>query len=133
MSQATARSTRFGFSKLLVADLDRQADFYTKVFGLKILRRIEAELEGEHLSEIVLDTGKADKSEIFILFTYPSRPAPPIGEVVLGFFATDLAATVQRAVEHGATVQIAPMTLDGNRFAFVTDPEGHVCEIIERA
>ena len=68
-----------------------------------------------------------------IVWRYVERPTPPLGESVLGFNVTDIAATVRAVEEAGGTVDtpIDEMPDIGFAVAFVKDPEGHLIEIAQ--
>ena len=58
---------------------------------------------------------------------------PAAGEAVQGFITTDLDAACARALAHGGSVP-QPIHEEpdfGVRVAFILDPEGHICEVVE--
>jgi len=68
-----------------------------------------------------------------VMLKYVNRPAPPIGEVLLGFITPDLAALLKRVSASGGKVvqEARDMPEHGVRVAFVTDPEGHMAEVVQ--
>jgi predicted enzyme related to lactoylglutathione lyase len=71
-----------------------------------------------------------------ILLTFPERPAPPTGEVILGLTTPDLGALIDKVVAAGGAIHTRPFTSNeavGIQFAFVTDPEGHLTELVQLA
>ena len=69
----------------------------------------------------------------FVLFKFLDRDAPAQDEVILGFQTSDLEAFVQRVQKSGGKV-VQPIEVreaHGVKVAFVTDPEGHLIEVVE--
>lgn len=122
----------FGFTKLIVGDLEAAADFYTSVCELTELARVDAEIEGRPISEILFNaTGKG--AATLVLLTYNGQASPAAGEVILGFITKDIDAFVSRVVAAGGRVtqQVARQPQHGVKVAFVRDPEGHLIEVVE--
>jgi predicted enzyme related to lactoylglutathione lyase len=125
-------SEHVAFTKLVVADLDASARFYTEVFGVREQRRVHAEIAGRPIDEILYDaTGPGGAT--FGLLRYGDATGPASGEVILGIVTTDVAGVVARVAAAGGTVVEAPhaMPEHGVRVAFVTDVEGHLVEVVE--
>jgi predicted enzyme related to lactoylglutathione lyase len=122
----------FGFTKLIVDDLERCSSFYQRVFGLTELARVDDAIAGEGISEIMFNpTG--DGAASLVLLKYTDRRPPPRGEVILGFITPDLEVLVARATEAGGTVvqDVRNAPEHGVKVAFVTDVEGHLVEVVE--
>ncbi|GLV26428.1 VOC family protein [Sphingobium sp. Cam5-1] len=119
----------FMFTKLCVADLDKAARFYTALCGLIEMNRVEAEITGHRVSEIVYQPTYAG-GPLFILAHFPGRAPPASDEVILGFSAKDVDAFLKRAVEAGGRI-LEPLkeSGDGMAHAFVADPDGHRIQI----
>jgi len=131
-----ARKAMFSFTKLIVNDLEKMARFYDEVYGFKQLQRVKAEVEAEPIDEIIMGPPGAQgptMTESLILFKFVNRPKVPIGEVILGFITQDLAALIERVKANGGgIVQAAKdMPEHGVRVAFLTDPEGHLAEVVQ--
>lgn len=91
----------FGFTKLVVGDLEAAANFYTSVCELTEMARVDAEIEGKPISEIMFNaTGEG--AATFVLLTYNGEPVPKAGEVILGFITTDVDQFVSRVKFAGA-------------------------------
>lgn len=122
----------FGFTKLLVDDLDRSAAFYSDVAGLVELVRVESDIAGRPIREILFNpTGEGGATFALLKFLDADRPGRD--EAILGFQTEDLQAFVERATTAGATI-VAPireMPEHGVRVAFVADIEGHLLEVVE--
>ncbi len=132
---ATDRLSNLSFTKLVVDDLDRMADFYCKVFDLHQTGRLKIEQGaiGEPIEEIFLCPSPDDRYGSFVLFKFLQRPAPRDNETILGFQTTDLKRLVERASRCGGglAAPIKEMPELGVRVAMLRDPEGHLCELVE--
>jgi len=132
---ATDRLSKLSFTKLVVDDLDRMADFYTTVFDLHQTGRLKFEKGaiGEPIEEIFLCPEPTDRYGQFVLFKFLNRPAPRDSEVILGFDTRDLDAVLARAERCGGALAapIKAMPELGVRVAMLRDPEGHLCELVE--
>ncbi|HKX77366.1 MAG TPA: VOC family protein [Novosphingobium sp.] len=128
-----AAESRFGFPRIVVHDLQKQAAFYRAVFGYGEGITIKAEIKGRPLEEVLLgpDGGKIE----FLLLAFPGEPAPSPSGVLLGFNTADLDAFEARVVTAGGSVyqEIGPMQMGekATRMAFYSDPEGFLFEVIE--
>ncbi len=128
------RLSTFTFTKLVVDDLEKMASFYGQVYELEQIARIQEAIGSDAVDEIILGTAGALTPGALILLKYVNRPRPSNGEVILGFTTGDLPALLDRVHAAGGSVQCGIRDFpDMNvRVAFVTDPEGHLIEIVER-
>lgn len=124
--------TNFGFTKLLVWDLEATAAFYTSVCGVTELARVEDEIAGRKIAEILFKPSY-EGAATFVLLKFVDAPKPTNDEVIIGFITDDVDAFAERAVAAGgAVVQPArDMPAHGVRVAFVTDVEGHLIEVAQ--
>lgn len=122
----------FGFTKLVVADLEAMHDFYTAVFGLEVVARVEAAVGDRTIEEIMYHPASAGGASL-VLLRFEDREAPASEEVILGFIADDVDALVTTVVDNGGAVVDAPhdMPEHGVRVGFATDPEGHLLELVQ--
>ena len=133
---ASARSvTQLSFTKLVVDDVERLADYYCAVFGFHRASRHSAEKGalGEPFEEIILSTEPGVPYGAFILFKFLARPAPRDSETILGFQTEDIDALVARVVGAGGSLASAIEDRPelGIRLAMARDPEGHLSELVE--
>ncbi|MBK6510743.1 MAG: VOC family protein [Haliea sp.] len=122
----------FGFTKLLVRDLEKSARFYTDVCGLTELARVEASIAGRPIREIMFNT-TGEGAAMFVLLNFMDDEGAPGKDVILGFQTDDVAAFVQRAVDAGGKI-VDPVRDDpehGVMVGFVSDPEGHLIEVVQ--
>jgi lactoylglutathione lyase len=122
----------FSFSKLLVNDLEKTATFYKAVCGLTELARVEAEIAGRGIKEIMFNaTGVG--AATFVLLKFVDTDKIYTDEVITGFVTDDLEAFVARAQQAGGKLlqPIKNMPEHGVQVAFVTDVEGHLLEVVK--
>ena len=129
---STAKKSDFGFTKLLVADLERSAAFYKAVCGLEESARVDADIAGRKISEIMMQATTAGGATL-VLLHFQDRPRPALDEVILGFITADLEAFLKRTRDAGGSVyeEIKSMPEHGVRVAFVRDVEGHLIEVVQ--
>jgi len=125
------QDTHFGFTKLLVNDLEACAAFYAAVCGLRELARVDAQIAGRPIREIMYHP-TADGGATFVLLQFLDQPGTG-SESILGFQTQDLPAFLQRAIAAGGKVvdPIKAMPEHGIKVAFVRDLEGHLIEVVE--
>lgn len=125
--------TNFGFTKLVVGDLEKMKAFYTNVYGLKQFDRIQADIGIDPIDEIMLgrDSGFGPGSLVLLRFTEFAPPRP--GAVILGFITDDLNALVDRIVANGGRLHAAIKDIPEMkvRVAFAKDPEGNLAELVQ--
>ena len=129
----SGRPDHFGFTKLLVADLDKSAAFYSEVFGLTETARIESDIGGRALEEILFGA-TSEGGATFVLLKFHDATAPSANEVILGFVTPDLAALTERAIAAGGTVAQEAVDHPDLRVkvGFVADIEGHLIEVVQQ-
>jgi predicted enzyme related to lactoylglutathione lyase len=127
-------SASFGFTKLVVHELDKLAAFYCEVYGLHAVQRVRGHrIGGEEIDEIMLSADPDAAFGSLVLLRYPGRGPSPTGELILGFTTDDLPGLLDRVRAAGGGVhapikEIPELKL---RVAFATDPEGHLAELVQ--
>ena len=127
-----SKLAHFGFTKLVVQDLEAMSSFYKNVAGLVELARYQDVVMERRIDEILFDgTGQGDPT--FILFKLLDRDAPAREEVILGFQTPDVVAFVERVKANGGAVvaDVETRAKYGVKVAFVTDPESHLIQVVE--
>lgn len=122
----------FSFSKLLVNDLEKTATFYKNVCGLTELARVDAEIAGRAIKEIMFNaTGVG--AATFVLLKFVDTTKIYTDEVITGFVTENLEAFIERAQKAGGKLvqAIKSMPEHGVKVAFVTDVEGHLLEVVQ--
>jgi predicted enzyme related to lactoylglutathione lyase len=122
----------FGFTKLLVDDLEGTAAFYAAVCDLEEVNRVEDRINGRPIREILF-RATAEGGASLVLLEFLDAPEPTHDEVILGFTTPDLAAFLERVRAAGGKVteEIKAMPEHGVKVAFVQDVEGHLIEVVE--
>jgi len=127
---AKTLDTDFMFTKLQVKDLDRAVAFYTSVVGVVQMNRVEAEIEGRKVSEVVF-MPTYPGGPMFILAQFHDTETPAANELILGFATKDIAGLLARTEQAGGRVLEAAREvpgMGGMQVAFAADPEGHVLQ-----
>jgi predicted enzyme related to lactoylglutathione lyase len=127
-----AKKSDFGFTKLQVADLERSAAFYKAVAGLEESGRVDADIAGRKISEILMHPTTPGGANL-VLLHFHDQPRAAADEVILGFITSDLEGFLARARGAGGSVyeEIKSMPEHGVRVAFVKDVEGHLIEVVQ--
>lgn len=128
---AKTQDTDFMFTKLLVKDLEGAVAFYSSVTGLVEMNRVEAEITGRKVSEVVFMPTYAG-GPLFILAQFHDTQTPAANELILGLATKDIAGLIARAEQAGGRV-LEPARdvpgMGGMQVAFIADPEGHVLQL----
>jgi Predicted enzyme related to lactoylglutathione lyase len=124
----------FSLAKIQVADIEIAERFYVEGLGLEVSARV-TQGEGERLmfERIMAVPGAPRGTPNFILISYPNLPCPVPGEATTGFMVEDLEASIDRALDAGATLDVPATDLPehGLRLAFLLDPQGHRVELLQ--
>jgi catechol 2,3-dioxygenase-like lactoylglutathione lyase family enzyme len=128
---------RIGELKIKVADLDRSAEFYKRVFQMQEIQRIGG--SGDPVQEIALKFGATrdrarggDHTGIVLVYR-PGLPAPykATDDVPVAVLTVpDVAATMKRAAEAGIPPTGKATEAKGYSVGTVNDPSGNVVELI---
>jgi len=126
-------STRMGFPRLVVRDLQKEAAFYRAAFGYGEGIFIKDKLMGRGIEEIIFMTGEG-KAEL-VLLQFMEGPQPSSDGAMLGYFTSDLDAFAARVTGAGGTIAQEPVLIDMGtrkaRMGVYADPEGFLLEVIE--
>jgi predicted enzyme related to lactoylglutathione lyase len=130
---ANPLGVHFGFTKLVVGDLERSVAFYRAVCGVVETGRVDAEIAGRKISEVLFAPTAAGGATL-VLLAFHDAPKPATGEVILGVVVADADAFVARAVAAGGTVVEAVHAMPELkiRVGFVADVEGHWIEVVQQ-
>lgn len=123
------------FIKVIVADEEAMADYYMKVYDLKVVRRVkgDAGVGSQRFREVILSHDGTYAHQAFVLFNFIDRPAPRDQQSIVGWQTNDIRSLSQRIVANGGTL-IGPLKdipEQGVRVQFSQDPEGALCENVE--
>lgn len=133
-------STRLDHVGLSVADLDACAAFYEQAFGFKA--EFPFELPGG-IRGLMMLNGDGVRVELFerpdsaegIRADHPIEALATRGYGHFALTAAEIDPPFQAALQAGgrAIVPPSPSPEPGVRFAFLTDPEGNLIELVERS
>lgn len=129
---ARSSDAHFGFTKLVVHDIEQAHSFYTSVCGLVELFRYDSEIAGRPITEIgYCPTGEGGAS--FALLKFLDAEQAKKQELILGFTTENIDAFVTRAEQAGGSIvdPIREMPDLNLRVAFVEDNEGHLIEVVQ--
>jgi predicted enzyme related to lactoylglutathione lyase len=123
---------RFAFTKLLVADLEAEAAFYSAALGLVTKHRVTGGEGQAAYQEIILSAVGEEGPSLILLRRLHQQPPEP-GESVLGFVVDDVEQVVRQAKDAGGVVRSGPTAVPqaGVHVAQVEDPEGHAVELVQ--
>ena len=123
----------YAFTKLVVDDLEKMAAFYSQVYGLREIARVQERIAGAAIDEIMLGAGAEMSPGSLVLLKFVDEPPPRNGEVILGFTTDDLPALLERVRGAGGGVHDAIRQMPEMKIqvAFATDPEGHLAELVQ--
>ncbi|MBC7950339.1 MAG: lactoylglutathione lyase [Rhodospirillaceae bacterium] len=117
-----------------VGNLDRSVDFYTRLLGMKLLRRQDYP-EGRFTLAFVGYGSEADHSVIELTHNWDTESydlGNGFGHVALG--VPDIYGACETLAANGAKITRppGPMKHGSTVIAFVEDPDGYKIELIQR-
>lgn len=127
---------RFLHTMLRVGDLDRSVGFYTKLLGMKELRRRDVP-DGKY-TLVFLGYGEGNKegqAEIELTYNYGVETyeiGTAFGHLAVGVPDVKAACEAVRAGGGKVTREAGPVKFGTTIIAFVEDPDGYKIELIER-
>jgi uncharacterized glyoxalase superfamily protein PhnB len=119
---------------LVCSPASRAIDFYTSVFGARVVSRMDAADGTVPHAELDFGNGRlqlGDPSQEYGLVAPDGDPDRTTASTCI--YVPDVDAVFARAVEQGAVVREPPSTfVTGDRFASVLDPYGHRWAVMTR-
>jgi len=117
-----------------VNDLEESIDFYTKLLGMKELRRTDVP-DGKYTLAFVGYGGEKDHTVLELTYNYGTDhydQGTAFGHLALG--VSDIKATVEKLRTAGAKIarEPGPVKFGTTMIAFIEDPNGYKIELIER-
>ena len=131
-----ASKYRYLHTMLRVKDLDKSLDFYTRLMGMKLLRKKDFPT-GEFTLAFVGYGDEMDSTVIELTHNWgqevPYDLGSGYGHIAIG--VPDIYATCEALAAEGVSIPRppGPMKHGGSVIAFVDDPDGYKIELIERA
>ena len=127
--------SRFLHTMIRVGDLQRSVDFYTKLLGMRELRRRDVP-DGKYTLAFVGYGDEETNAVIELTYNYGTghyEQGTAFGHLAVG--VPDVAATCEKVRAGGGKVtrEAGPVKFGTTIIAFVEDPDGYKIELIERA
>jgi lactoylglutathione lyase len=127
--------SRFLHTMLRVGDLQRSVDFYTKLLGMKELRRRDVP-DGKYTLAFVGYGDEESNSVVELTYNYGVEKydqGTAFGHLAIG--VPDVKATCDglRAAGAKITREPGPVKFGSTIIAFVEDPDGYKIELVQRA
>lgn len=134
-STAAAQGARILHTMIRVKDLDRSLDFYTRLLGMKLIRK--SDYPGGRFTLAFVGFGDEESSAVIEL-THNWDQAEPyalgsgFGHVAIG--VPDIYGACKKLEQEGVKIPRppGPMKHGTTVIAFVEDPDGYKIELIER-
>ena len=118
-----------------VRDLEKSIDFYTRLLGMRLLRRKDYP-SGEFTLAFVGYGGEEDHAVLELTHNWGRQEPYDIGTGFghLAVGVPDIYATCDRLVKEGVKIPRppGPMKHGGSVIAFIEDPDGYKIELVER-
>jgi lactoylglutathione lyase len=117
-----------------VNNLQESLDFYTKLLGMKELRRTDVP-DGKYTLAFVGYGGESDHTVLELTYNYGTdhyEQGTAFGHLALG--VKDIKATCEKLRSNGAKIvrEPGPVKFGKTMIAFIEDPNGYKIELIER-
>jgi lactoylglutathione lyase len=127
--------SRFLHTMLRVGDLQRSVDFYTKLLGMKELRRRDVP-DGKYTLAFVGYGDEDSNAVIELTYNYGVdhyEQGSAFGHLAIG--VADVAGTCESLRAAGAKItrEPGPVKFGTTVIAFIEDPDGYKIELIQRA
>jgi lactoylglutathione lyase len=118
------------------SNIERSIDFYSRFFGLKVLRRMEIKQNNAEIAFLQDPKGEGCTLELTYLHNQKKFTQPEYEERLfdhLGFEVADMNKTVAALRNENITITDEPFNLNSKTtIAFIEDPDGTLIELIER-
>jgi len=130
----TAKPPRLLHTMIRVGDLERSVRFYTRLLGMRELRRRDVP-EGKYTLAFVGYGDESEQAVIELTYNYgvdKYEMGTAFGHLAIG--VPDVRATCERLRAAGARItrEPGPVKFGTTVIAFIEDPDGYKIELIER-
>jgi lactoylglutathione lyase len=131
-----ASKFRFLHTMIRVLDLEKSLDFYSRLLGMKVLRRKDYE-SGRFTLAFVGYGDEAKDTVVELTHNWDQKEPYAIGSAFghLAIGVPDIYGTCRQLEAEGVKIPRppGPMKHGGSVIAFIEDPDGYKIELIERA
>jgi len=128
-------SNRLLHTMIRVLDLDKSIDFYTRLLGMKLMRRKDYP-SGEFTLAFVGYGDEDDNAVIELTHNWGQKQPYDLGSAFghLAVGVEDIYGTCERLGAEGVKIPRAPgpMKHGGSVIAFIEDPDGYKIELIQK-
>ena len=126
----------FVHASVRTSNMEKSIDFYTRLLGLKVLRRNEIKATNAQLAFLQDPAGKGCILELTYYKNQKKFSQPEYEERLfdhLGFEVPDIAEAIAVMKKENITVTDEPFKFNPTTtIAFIEDPDGTLIELIER-
>ncbi|MBX6322019.1 MAG: lactoylglutathione lyase [Rhodospirillaceae bacterium] len=134
-SPGPAEGRRLLHTMIRVRDLDRSLDFYTRLLGMKLLRRKDYP-SGEFTLAFVGYGPEETDSVIELTYNWGQKEPYELGTGFghLAIAVPDVYKTCEQLAAEGVKIPrpAGPMKHGGSVIAFIEDPDGYRIELVQR-
>ncbi len=127
---------RFLHTMIRVRDLEKSLDFYTRLLGMKLLRKKDFPT-GEFTLAFVGYGEEESSTVIELTHNWPQKEPYNLGNAFghLAIAVPDIYGTCETLAKEGVKIPRppGPMKHGGSVIAFIEDPDGYKIELVERA
>jgi lactoylglutathione lyase len=127
---------RFLHTMIRVKDLDKSLDFYTRVLGMRLLRKKDFP-SGEFTLAFVGYGDESDTAVIELTHNWGQQEPYDLGTGYghVAIAVPDVYKACDRVRESGGKVtrEPGPMKHGGSEIAFIEDPDGYKIEFVQKA
>jgi lactoylglutathione lyase len=135
-SAVDASRFRFLHTMIRVFDLDKSIDFYTRLLGMKLLRRRDFPTGKFTLAFVAYGEGNPGAAEIELTHNWDQAEPYDLGTAYghIAIAVPDIYKTCEALEAEGVKIPRppGPMAHGGAVIAFIEDPDGYKIELIER-
>ena len=127
----------FTHTSIRTSDMDRSIDFYTRLLGLKLLRRNAIPQNKAEIAFLQAPEGKGSQLELTFYQNQTKFNQAEYDDRVfdhLAFVIKDMEATISIMQKENVTITDEPFRLSptGSLIAFIEDPDGVLIALVER-
>ena len=120
---------RFNHVALIVADLERSVEFYTRQLGFREVHRMQAKGSSWHLA--FLTTGSGETILELQQHVDSTDESARAGISHIGLFVSDVNSFYENSLANGANWEGSLLNIPVGQVGFMIDPDGYRVEVME--